>query len=244
MQYTGEELLWIAICDDERKSAREIRDILMEGELNQGDFKISMFASGEDLLKASVSRYNLLILDIVLPGKNGREIAKEYRKRNKDGLIVFCTGKCSPIPSDFKCQPYRYARKEQIRELRKGLLESVQEMYRRKARKQVFFTYGKTTIPIAVDKIVYIEIAKNGSNVYYYDTPDKVRKINVKERTKELYEDLRCLGFTVPHNSYLVNCQYVSHWDTHMLELANGMRLNISRSKEKSFRADCVKYIF
>ena len=143
MYYTGEELLWIAICDDERKSAREIRDILLEGELKQGDFKISMFSTGEDLLKASVSRYNLVILDMVLPGKSGREIAKEYRKRNKDGLLVFCTGKCSPVTSDFKCQPYRFTRKEHIRELRKSLLETVEEMYRRNVRNQLLGTHGK-----------------------------------------------------------------------------------------------------
>lgn len=244
MYYTGEELLWIAICDDERKSAREIREILLEGELKPGDFKISMFSSGEDLLKASVSRYNLLILDIILPGKNGREIAKEYRKKNKDGLLVFCTGKCSPVTSDFKSQPYRYMRKEQIRDLRKGLLESVEEMYRRKSKHNVLFTYGKTTIPIDVDKILYIEIAKNGSIVYFYDMPDVVSQLNVRERPRDLYSKLSVFGFEFPHNSYLVNCHYLKRWDSHELELINGTRLSISRSKEKTFRAACVRYIF
>lgn len=243
MYYTGDDLLWIAICDDERKCAREIRDILMEGELNQGDFKISIFASGEDLLKASISRYNMVILDIMLPGKSGREIAKEYRRLNKDGLLVFCTGKCSPIPSDFKSEPYRYTRKEQIRDLRKGLLESVQEMYRRNTRHQVFFTSGKTTVPMPVDKIIYIEIAKNGSIVHYYDRPDVIKKLNVRDRTKELYEQLCVFGFEFPHNSYLVNCHYLRCWDTHSLKLIDGTSLAISRAKEKAFRAACVRHI-
>ncbi|MDE6750422.1 MAG: LytTR family DNA-binding domain-containing protein [Lachnospiraceae bacterium] len=244
MYYTGEELLWIAICDDERKSAREIRDILLEGELKQGDFKISMFSTGEDLLKASVSRYNLVILDMVLPGKSGREVAKEYRKRNKDGLLVFCTGKCSPTTSDFKCQPYRFTRKEQVRELRKSLLETVEEMYRRNVRNQLLVTHGKYTVPIDINKILYIEIAKNGSTIHYYDLPDIVSQMTVKEKTKELYAKLCVFGFEFPHNSYLVNCHYLKRWDTHELELINGTRLSISRSKEKSFRAACVRYIF
>ncbi|MCM1048747.1 MAG: LytTR family DNA-binding domain-containing protein [Clostridiales bacterium] len=243
MYYTGEELLWIAICDDERKSAREIRDILLEGELKQGDFKISMFNNGEDLLKASVSRYNLVIMDIMLPGRSGREIAKEYRKLNKDGLLVFCTDKTTPKTSDFKCTPYRYIRKEQKRELRKSLLETVQEMYRRQEKNKIMVTKGKSMIPLDVDKILYIEIAKNGSNIHYYDIPDEITVINVREKIKELYEQLCVFGFAVPHNSYLVNCHYLKQWDTHELELKNGMRLSISRSKEKSFRAACVRYI-
>lgn len=244
MKYTGEELLWIAICDDERKSAREIIDILLEGEMNPGEFKISIFSSGYDLLKASVSRYNLLILDMMFPGENGREIAKEYRKKNKDGLLVFCTGKCSPVPDDFKSQPYRYIRKGHAIELRKSLMETVQEMYRRTAKNTLHLSYKKFTIPIDVDKILYLEIAKNGSNVYYYDSPDTICKIHVRERVKELYSELCVLGFEFPHNSYLVNCHYVKRWDSDHVELINGTSLNVSRGKEKKFRAACVKYIY
>ena len=92
MEYTGDELFWIAICDDEKDSIKEIKDILMEGEAEPGEFKISVFPSGAALMNANVDRYDLLILDMVFPGENGREIACEYRNRNKDGMFVFCTG--------------------------------------------------------------------------------------------------------------------------------------------------------
>lgn len=243
MNYTGDELLWIAICDDERKSVREIREILMEGELEPGDFKISIFASGEELMRASVSRYNLLILDIMFPGKSGREIAKEYRKKNKDGLLVFCTGKCSPIPDDFKALPFRYMRKDQTRQLRSGLLETVEEMYRRKTKKRLKLTQGKSTVLVEVDKILYLEIAKNGSTVYYFDRFDNVCTIKAREKIKDLYPQLSVFGFEFSHNSYLVNCHYLKRWDGHELELINGTRLSISRAKEKTFREVCIKYI-
>lgn len=243
MNYTGDELLWIAICDDERKSIREICDILMEGEIEPGDFKISRFSSGKELLNASVSRYNLLILDMMLPGENGREIAKEYRKKNKDGLLVFCTGKTTPIPDDFKVLPYRYMRKDQIRQLRSGLLETVEEMYRRKAKKNIRLTQGKNTVLIEADKILYLEIAKNGSMVYYYDRNNTVCQIKVKEKPKELYPKLVVYGFEFSHNSYLVNCHYLKRWNNHELELIDGTHLSISRSREKSFTEVCIKYI-
>ena len=246
MNYTGDELLWIAICDDERKSVREIREILMEGEIEPGDFKISTFPSGKELLSASVSRYNLLILDMIFPDEKGREIAREYRKKNKDGLLVFCTGKSNPIPDDFKFLPYRFMRKDQIRQLRKGLLETVEEMYRRNAKKNLRLTQGKTTRLIEIDKILYLEIAKNGSTVYYYDKYDKtngVSQMRVREKTKELYPKLAAFGFEFSHNSYLVNCHYLKRWNSHELELADGICLSISRAREKKFREVCVRYI-
>ncbi|MCH5248472.1 MAG: response regulator transcription factor [Lachnospiraceae bacterium] len=243
MNYTGDELLWIAICDDERKDVREIREIIMEGEIEEGDFKISTFSSGKELLNASVSRYNLLILDLMFPGENGREIAREYRKKNKDGIIVFCTGKSSPIPDDFRTMPYRFARKDKIRQFRSGLLESVEEMYRRNAKKNVLFTQGKTTTLIEADKILYLEIAKNGSTVYYFDRTDTVCQLKAREKPKELYPQLKVHGFEFSHNSYLVNCHYLKRWDSHELELIDGTRLSISRAREKKFREVCVRYI-
>ncbi len=243
MLYTGEELLWIAICDDERKSVREIREILMEGELEPGDFKISSFSSGRELLNASVSRYNLLILDMMFPGENGRDIAREYRKKNKDGLIVFCTDKANPIPEDFNFLPYRYMRKDRIRQLRSGLLETVEEMYRRKAKKRIPFTNGKSVVLIEADKILYMEIAKTGSTVFYYDRDNIVSQIRVKEKLKDLYPKMAVFGFEFSHNSYLVNCHYLKQWNNNELELIDGTRLSISRARKNKFREVCIRYI-
>lgn len=243
MKYTGDELLWIAICDDEERSVMEIKDILMEGELKEGDFKISVFSSGEDLLKANISRYNLLILDMMFPGKSGREVAKEYRVCNENGLLVFCTGKCAPTSEDFKVTPYRYARKDSIRRMRMDLLEAVEEMYRRKTKEQLKVSQGKTSFFLPIEDILYLEIEKNGSNIYYFDSIGNVSKVKVRETLKELYPYLFARGFEFAHHSYLVNCNFMVRLDSHELELLEGTRIKVSRAKEKKFKKICMKYI-
>ena len=243
MNYKGDELYWIAICDDETNSVREIKKILMEGEVEPGEFKISVFSSGKDLMQASVDRYDLLILDIMFPAENGRDIADEYRTRNKDGLFVYCTGKSSPIPEDFVNRPYRYMRKEKTRQMRKYLLETVEEMYRRRNSPQLQLTEGKKKVLMKVEDILYLEIAKNGCNLYYFDRDKEVQCMKVKERVKELYPRIHAYGFEFPHNSYLVNCHYLKRWDTHELEFINGTRMSISRAREKKFREACVRFI-
>lgn len=244
MNYKGDELYWIAICDDERDYVREVKDTLLEGELEPGEFKISTFSSGEELLRASnVGRYDLLILDMMFPGKCGREIADEFRTKNENGLLVFYTGKCSPLPEDFKFLPYRYIKKEQQTQARNDLLESVEEMYRRRIKKQLKLTRGKETILINIEDILYLEIAKVGSNVYYYDRDGQVCEITAKERIKDLYSQLAYFGFEFSHNSYLVNCHYLKRWDSHEVELADGTRLSISRACEKLFKDVCIRYI-
>lgn len=243
MKYTGDELLWIAICDDEEKSVMEIKDILMEGEVREGDFKISVFSSGEALMKANISRYNLLILDIMFPGKSGREVAKEYRVYNENGLLVFCTGKCTPTAEDFKVLPYRYMRKDSIRQMRTELLETVEEMYRRKTKEQLKVSQGKTSFFLPIEDILYLEIEKNGSNIYYFDATGNVSKLKVRETLKELYPYLFTRGFEFAHHSYLVNCNFMVKLDSHELELIEGTRISVSRAKEKTFKQTCMKYI-
>ncbi|MCM1175995.1 MAG: LytTR family DNA-binding domain-containing protein [Blautia sp.] len=243
MEYTGDELFWIAICDDEKDSAREIREILMEGEAEPGEFKISVFPSGAALMNANVGRYDLLILDMVLPGENGREIAHEYRSKNKDGIFVFCTGKVSPVPEDFRMGPYRYMRKEYPRRLRRDLLETVEEMYRRRIKSRLKVTEGKTTILLHIEDILYLEIAKSGSYIYYFKRPDELCTVRVKEKPRELYPRLFAYGFEFAHNSYLVNCRYLHKWNSRELELVNGKRLSVSRAREKKFTEAAMKYI-
>ncbi|MCM1386135.1 MAG: LytTR family DNA-binding domain-containing protein [Bacillus sp. (in: Bacteria)] len=243
MIYQGDELYWIAICDDEKDSAREIKSILLEYEVEPGDFHIKSFESGEELLNANLARYDLLVLDIMFPTGNGRNIAKEYRSQNENGLFVFCTGKASPIPEDFIYHPYRFMRKEKRKQMREYLLETVDEMYRRRYSPQLPLTEGKRNVMLNIRDILYIEIAKNGSNVYYFDKEKEMQVMKVREKVKELYSCVHMHGFEYAHNSYLVNCNYLKQWDSHELELVNGIRMSVSRSKEKAFRDACMKYI-
>ena len=243
MEYTGDELFWIAICDDERESLMEIRDTLLELEAEAGEFKISVFPSGNALLKANVSRYDLLILDMVFPGENGRDIAHEYRSRNKDGIFVFCTGKMSPVPDDFRLGPYRYLRKEYPRKLRRDLAEAVEEMYRRRIKSCLKVTEGKTDIQLIIEDIMYLEIAKSGSYIYYFRNSGELCTVRVKEKLRDLYPRLFAYGFEFAHNSYLVNCHYLHKWNSRELEFINGKRLSVSRAKEKKFAEACMKYI-
>lgn len=243
MEYTGDELFWIAICDDEKDSIREIKEILLEGEAEPGEFKISVFPSGAALMNANVGRYDLLILDMVFPEESGREIAHEYRNKNKDGMFVFCTGKASPVPEDFRLGPYRYMKKEYPRRLRRDLLETVEEMYRRRIKSRLKVTEGKTTILLHIEDILYLEIAKSGSYIYYYKNPGELCTVKVKEKPRELYPNLFAYGFEFAHNSYLVNCHYLHKWNSRELELANGKCLSVSRAREKKFAEAAMKYI-
>lgn len=243
MLYKGEELFRIAICDDEEHSRRMLRDILCENEKRQGDFLISMFSTGEALLNTNLGNYSMLILDMVLPGENGREVAKCFRSKNKNCMILCCSDKTAPIPEDFRFMPFRYMRKDREKQMRNDFQDAIDEMYRRRSKPQIKVTVGKVNKMIPVDDIVRIEIIKNGSMIYHYNKFHELEETKVKERLKELYSQLSFYGFEYAHSSYLVNCHYIDRWSRKELVLRDGTILGISRAREKTFQKACAKYI-
>jgi DNA-binding NarL/FixJ family response regulator len=57
-----------------------------------GYSNIGIYRNGEECIKQMSAKPDIIVLDYLLPGKNGLEILSEIRKINPDGHIVFLSG--------------------------------------------------------------------------------------------------------------------------------------------------------
>ncbi len=81
----------ILVIEDEKKTAA----FLAKG-LGEGDFTVEIAADGEEGLRlAGASRYDLLIVDVMLPKKDGWDVVKELRDGNVRTPILFLTARDS-----------------------------------------------------------------------------------------------------------------------------------------------------
>lgn len=79
----------ILVVDDERKLAE-----LVENRLKKEGYQVDLSFDGEDgLYKALSNIYDLIILDVMLPYKDGFSILKELRESNIDSSIIMLTAK-------------------------------------------------------------------------------------------------------------------------------------------------------
>ena len=81
----------ILIVEDERKVAR-----FLERALREEGYAVDVAADGDQgFLNARVNDYDLLVLDVMLPGRSGFEVARELRRGGDTTPILFLTARDS-----------------------------------------------------------------------------------------------------------------------------------------------------
>jgi CheY-like chemotaxis protein len=94
----------ILIVEDDEGVRQYASEILRD--LNYQVIEAKDSAAALRLLDAE-KPFDLLLTDVVLPGKNGRELADEVKRRRPDAKIIFMTGysrHCPPGPTRPRCR--------------------------------------------------------------------------------------------------------------------------------------------
>lgn len=84
----------IAICDDSMIQQAMIKDQLGDYAEKKGvEIEAETFSTGEQLLENVIKgkKYDVFILDIVLLGLKGHEVAQKLREMGEEGFILFYT---------------------------------------------------------------------------------------------------------------------------------------------------------
>lgn len=84
----------IAICDDNELSLEIINEITSDFLLERSEeTAVSLFGSGEELIESvrNGKKYQIYILDMIMPGIHGMEVASMLRMMKEEGKIVFLT---------------------------------------------------------------------------------------------------------------------------------------------------------
>lgn len=226
-------MYYIGICDDDPAFTRYIKRLFLE---QQPEMEFYEYFSGEELIQDMQMRetYDLLILDMQMPGIDGNETAKEFRKQFPNTLLIFCSGVYMPTVESFVATPYRYWLKEYTEE---RMQQEITEVLRKMAKSKVLpYILGKKEnhmVKLSPEQISYISIAKRGTVLHCANSTELYTS---SKKLVELYGQLKNFGFAYAHNSYIVNLEHVAIVGPKELEFINGEKLTISRSRAKAFK--------
>lgn len=225
----------IAVCDDEEAVSEQVKNLIAEW---NPAVDVVCFSSGEALLE-NYQSYEAVFLDIDMAGMNGIETGKAIRRLDKDTKIVYLTAYRDYVSGAFGVHAFQYLLKPVNKKAIWNVLEEIFR-YMKSAEKKIILDFhtvdGALCLP--VESIYFFEYENRKIRIVtdkeQYYMADKIG--NVAKRMAEF-------GFSMPHQSFVVNMFHVKNVKNQQIFLDNGMEIPLSQKKQKTWKQELMGYL-
>jgi len=232
--------LSIAICDDlavDRICLARMVESFFQG--RQEKCHLSVFSSGEELLsRFRPGRFQILFLDIYMPGLSGMETARKIRKADRDCAIIFATTSKNHGLDSYEIQAADYLVKPFCRSDLYDALEWCLSQCIRPARcLRVMSEWEQTDIPLS--SLRYIEIHGHLAQIH-----TRNGAVSVRRSLDDLEHAIQSLDFLRCHRSFLVNMNYIVRLQNNSLYLDKGELIPIGPSNAAQVKRIFADWLF
>ena len=177
---------------------------------------------------ASPLNYDLVFLDIRMPGPNGITLAQTLRSRKFQGALIFVTAFMEHMPDAFEVEATDYLVKPiQPKRLEGALMRAIKRL-KEQSGKSLFIQTMNWCKTVKFGQIYYAEVI---NRKIYLHTRDGV--IEYYGKMKELEPQLSP-HFIQCHRSYLINPDYLTEYADGMITLENHAQIPVSRNTTPS----------
>lgn len=226
----------IAICDDE-KVALELLGSSLRGALRTRnvDASIETFSRPRELLlRMQTTSFDLLFLDIEMPGMTGLELAQRLRREGNLIDIIYISNREDLVFDALRTNPRGFIRKNRLIQDVSGVIDTY--MAYKKANEQpktLIVRERDQVMYLAIDKLQYIEGSGKTqmTHVLGKDAPMELHK-----SMQELEKELTPQGILRIHKGYLLNYRFIRRIGDNEVSLTSGEMLPISRRKYQEIR--------
>lgn len=224
-------MIHIAICDDS-KQERQILAALFKRyqELHATPLQIHIFQNGFSLLDAidQGKRFDITILDILMPGENGIEIARNIRASGTDTEIIFLTSSPEYAVDSYEVKAQNYLLKPVTEEKFFASIDSIlAELDEKDTASFIIYTTEKQYSRIRVSSLVYGEVTHRTITLHLADQT----MISAIVTFTEFLDILKAYpDFIYPHRSYAVNMHYIQYVTKNDIILTDGQKIPLSRN--------------
>ena len=246
----------IAVCDDSVSDRKHLIERIYKIAAGR-EFRIYEFGSGIELLEAMKDiRFAAVFLDIQMKGMSGDDTAKKIRDLDDSLVLVFYTGREPITPERLEVLPFRYLMKNmpdaKFDVYIKAILDKVEACSNMPV---LAANLQKRAVYINSKYVIYIEKYKKSTRAQLVpmayeiygikaDAHGKYPDVRISDPLEKTYEKLKQYGFGCPHDSYVINFEYMNTCTARVLGLEGvAGEFPIARSKAKEFHALKGKYI-
>lgn len=234
-------MLHIAICDDNKESVLGIETVADQFfKTHCVDCEIQTYQSSENLLydlQNEIS-YDLLLLDIEMPGVDGMDLAKMVFDTLPAAKIIFITSHLEYAITAYEFSVFRYIPKTVINEKLPSALEDYYKLYR--LERNEFYT---VEIKNHVEQLPYREILyilKNGKYAVFHMTGKKRQP--VRKTLAQVFEEINREYFYFADRGCIVNLANVVGMDDMSVHFPDNQHITISKTNISDFKTTMLRF--
>lgn len=219
-----------AVCDDDTEMTEELAERLSAFFSANGiNSDIVKFSDGSALLESvgDGSGFDLVFLDIKMKAPDGMETARELRRRNYGGFLIFVTVLEELVFDAFEVSAYDYIVKpidgERFEKTMKRLKKSLacSKVALRKNGETIFVRPSDIVCCEVMDRKLYIRLSNGGT-------------VDIYGRLDELEERLDSRFFKC-HRSFLINFEHLQKFSGGSAVMSGGTEVPVSRLRRADF---------
>ena len=231
-------MLRIALVDDDTGDIRTLQEYLERFARDGGlEWSSAGFSSGPAFLSGDTTQFDLIVLDVDMPGISGIDTARLLRQRDPDVLLMFVTNMpqyalagYAVDAMDYLIKPVSYGDfslklQKALRYLRRGKTERIP------------LRTAAGLVGVEPREILYVE-----STLHYLTYHTWSGEYRVRELMGEAEKKLQGHSFARCARSFLVNLRHVTAIEGEDV-VVGAVRLRISRSRREDFLERFTRYL-
>lgn len=240
----------IAVCDDEERELAHLAELIEKYQSDRGvsvlkgrKLILAVFNSPVELLSEieKGACFDVLFLDVMMPGENGIHVAKEIRKYDSTIKIIFLTSSDEFAVQSYTVNAYFYQMKPIRAESFFELMDSVIETCEKEKVSSLIIHSKNGIARIDLNRLEYCEVI--GRTLLFH-----MEKGEVLESTgsmDKLYSELeQYQNFLRPHRSFLINMEYVQNISSKMITMTGQAEIPIPHGKYSEIKNIYFEYVF
>ncbi len=234
-------MLHIAVCDDDRgavQTHKRIAEISLMQCKSIG--KIETYTASDNLLYDITEDhffFDLILLDIEMPGITGMEIAEKIKPCLPNVKIIFITSHMEYAIDAFELSVFRYVPKDDIDKRLPVAIKDAVKLIELEDGKAYTIQTNSRLEKIPYREIYYIERDGKNASITAVGGVSKVRK-----SLQQVYSELGAEEFIYIDRGCIVNMIYIMQIKDSMAVLKNGEALPISRSHLQEVKEQINNY--
>ena len=205
---------------------------------------VSTFSQAADLENQihSGEAYEIYILDMLMPQRNGIEIGQEIRKSDERAVIIYLTSSMDFAYQAFGVFAQRYLLKPMNEaELFESLDFAVELV--RKTQKLLYVNTAQGIQQIFYHEIEYVENSARALHIFAVNGEEIVSRLLRKSFENGISCLLSSSEFIQTHKSFIVNLSQVRLYELNLMTMRSGAQIPISKSRQTQVKRAYLKYI-